>query len=495
MTSTLQPPSGGDSLRASVRAGLCRALGDTPGLVSLSLVGSFCENPSLEAVSDIDLIVVVETLTPDLFRHMRESVQALQGEDLGLPGYHVLVNDGFGPRKFDRPSTLVVHLMVYDRAGHREHVLNSPFTCLDWECTEVAERLPLATVYPVIWLRPRDFSGARRGLLNHLEDLQAGTMSFREYEETGHGGLRQVERSHPLDARAAGEFAFHIIRFLVGNYAKLLTRRNVRLSPGELEIFWPGHLPACAAFLPFFRELHTAKRTRTAPPPDTLARTMDFLRAFSEDLDRHWKIDARSIVFYRHAPTALNDGRFLGRGSDPGLLQPLALAPAPSANAVYSSPLRRAKETAGRLWPGTPAIPDPRLAEIDYGEAEGLDYPALRDLHPGIVKAWAKGEDPRFPRGENTGDVLARLDDFLQSWVERGGTGDAVVTHNVVIRCLLGKLLDLPMREWHVIPVPHLQAVEIKWRNGMFHADLAPGLREALLDAVATVRGGAHDRR
>ena len=426
---------------------------------------------------------------------MRAAVESLQGGDLGLPGHRVMVNAGFGPRKFDHADTAVIHLMIYDRPGHREHVLKSPFTCLDWECGEISERQPLASVYPVVWLRPRDFFEARRGLLNHLVDLQAGTMSFREYEEGGDGTLRQVERRHPLDARAAGEFAYHIIRFLTVNYAKLLARQNIRPSMDALEDFWNRCLPACAPFFPFFRDLHAAKRARVAPPPDTLPRTIAFVQAFAEELTRHWSREARSIVFYRHGQTGLNDGTFLGQGRDPGLAREASISPAPSARTIYCSPLRRARETADRLWPGVEVHADPRLAEIHYGSAEGLDYQALSERHPDVLAAWAKGGDPRFPGGENTGDVLARLEDFLRAWVERGGTGDAVVTHNVVIRCLLGKLLGLPRQEWHLIPVPHARALDIKWFAGGFHADLAPDVRAAILDAIAGARGGSDARR
>ena len=39
----------------------------------------------------------------------------------------------FGPLKFNDDKTIVFHIMIYDIEGHRKHVLESPFTCLDWE--------------------------------------------------------------------------------------------------------------------------------------------------------------------------------------------------------------------------------------------------------------------------------------------------------------------------------------------------------------------------
>ena len=41
------------------------------------------------------------------------------------------------PLKFDDEDTLVFHLMIYDVESHINHVIQSPFTCFDWERSEL----------------------------------------------------------------------------------------------------------------------------------------------------------------------------------------------------------------------------------------------------------------------------------------------------------------------------------------------------------------------
>ena len=49
----------------------------------------------------------------------------------------LLINNTFGPLKFNSNKNLVIHLMVYDRTGHIDHVIKSPFTVYDWERSNV----------------------------------------------------------------------------------------------------------------------------------------------------------------------------------------------------------------------------------------------------------------------------------------------------------------------------------------------------------------------
>ena len=74
---------------------------------------------------------------------------------------------------------IVIHLMVYDIQAHYKHVIESPFTCLDWN--EVLRSWQSFTKIFLGRLQPRDFGDARRGLDNYPEDIGNGSISFREY--------------------------------------------------------------------------------------------------------------------------------------------------------------------------------------------------------------------------------------------------------------------------------------------------------------------------
>ena len=71
--------------------------------------------------------------------------------------------------------------MVYDLQSHRQHVILSPFTCLDWERSENVVGIRLKEIFPVGRLQPRDFMEARRGIENYFSDIKNGCVTYREY--------------------------------------------------------------------------------------------------------------------------------------------------------------------------------------------------------------------------------------------------------------------------------------------------------------------------
>ncbi len=462
-------------------ASIVQAINSVPAVRSVTFTGSFVERPGLDGISDIDVVVVLDVLTAETFAACRAAVAAVPAALLGLPDHRVLINDTFGPLKFDVTGTVVVHLMIYDLAGHREHVLQSPFTCLDWERSPHHAGPSLRQIYPVLALQPQHFLSARRSLANYLEDIAAGCISYRRHEFTATGRTERTERL-PLDARHQGEYAYHIVRNLVANYAKLLLHQNVQLTGDALLDFWRTHLPACGEFIDWFCALTVIKRARRHDfPPDTVTRTRAFIAAFAGTLHDTWEKRATRHTFVRHARTALNDGTFLGQGRDPGILE----APPPLTTPltqVFSSPALRCRLTATALAPTARLTLDPLLLEIDYGTAEGVRFAEFAARYPEIAAEWKRGGDPRFPGGENTSDVAARLQSFLARL--DSAQPSLVVTHNVVLRCLLGAGLGVPHSRWHLIPVAHSEAITVRRLGGCTYLDLTREQTARITDAL-----------
>lgn len=459
---------------------LVTALGSVPGIRSVTFTGSFVEKPGLEGISDIDVVVIAEELTALLFADCQAAAINADPALLGLPGHTVRLNATFGPLKFDEPGVIVIHLMVYDLAGHREHVLQSPFTCLDWERSPYHAGPSLRRIYPVTGLCPRHFFAARRSLGNYLQDVAAGTLSYRRHDFSG--PRRQEVVAHlPLDRRHQGEYAYHIVRNLVANYAKLIMGGNRKLGTPELLDFWRTRLPGCHGLAGWFGTLAEIKQARGQDfPADTLDRTREFLDHFSRDLHEAWTGRAVQHLFVRHARTALNDGSFLGQGRDPaiaGMPGPLELPP----RLAFSSPARRARETIAALAPRAAVTTDERLCEINYGHAEGLTFPQLAQQYPDLPAGWDRGQDLAFPDGENTSAVAARLEAFLAGLPAEPSL---VVTHNVVLRCLVGSRLGLPLACWHRIPVAHLESFEVLSLDGTCYLNLTPTQSAHLGDAL-----------
>ena len=144
------------------------------------------------------------------------------------------------------------------------------------------------------------------------------------------------------------------------------------------------------------------------------------------------------ILVIRHATTDWNlAGRVQGRcdvplnGSGREFLQRARLPEGWSAAPCLASPLLRAMETARHL--GLAPQPEPRLAEMDWGEWEGRRLADLRaELGAEMARNEARGLDFRPPGGESPRDVQARLAPLLGEVRQ-----DAIlVTHKGVLRAL-----------------------------------------------------------
>jgi len=143
------------------------------------------------------------------------------------------------------------------------------------------------------------------------------------------------------------------------------------------------------------------------------------------------------IFFVRHGETSLNrDGRLQGRIdldlSERGGEQVARVAQrfAPESVArIYTSPLRRAQQTAAAIAvaSGAGVEVDDRLVELDYGEWDGKPLAEMRTPRGELWFA-----DPTFapPGGESLVDVTARIEAFCRGrLVPDGGERIVAVSH------------------------------------------------------------------
>ena len=155
------------------------------------------------------------------------------------------------------------------------------------------------------------------------------------------------------------------------------------------------------------------------------------------------------LVIVRHGGTEWTlSGRYTGTTDLPltphGRRQAALLAPlvervlAGDSALAFSSPRRRATETAALALPGRPVAVDPLVAEYHYGDYEGLTDDQIRLLAPGW-DIWRDG----CPRGESTEAVGARADTFLDAHVVRCAGPVVVVTHGHFSRILAARALGL----------------------------------------------------
>lgn len=454
--------------------------------VSVTIVGSFTVSDDISVISDIDTVVIVDKLNKQIFDEVCLKVSEINCEDLGLPGFNLKVNSTFGPLKFDEPNTAVVHLMIYDLEGHKDHVLKSPFTCYDWERSNMYYGKSLREVYPVLGLQPNDFIKARRGLGNYINDLQAGCISYREYSDEN-GKLVQKVKSLKVDSKHKGEFAYHIVRNLIFNYLKMLRKENVLYSDEQFIELWRKYCSELSYFIDDFIELKSLKSQRAVNYPEsTIADVQKFVQDFACMIESKLK-KSSNLYLIRHAKTELNDGSFLGQERDPEILE-IDIDKISLEGEIFSSPLTRALQTSKKLFPNSEIILDANLKEIKYGDAEGLTYGELMEEYPDLIQAWSTFEDRRFPKGENSEDVLNRFLSFVEEKVVE--SENYIVSHNVVIRNAVGYSLGLPTYTWFVLPVDHNEKIKMIRYEADIYSDLELRQREKLSDALTKVLNG-----
>ena len=166
------------------------------------------------------------------------------------------------------------------------------------------------------------------------------------------------------------------------------------------------------------------------------------------------------LVLVRHGETEWSaQGRYAGATDVPlnesGREQARRLAAWASGarlTEVWSSPLVRARETAEIAIGGArlPLRIDPRLAELDFGEAEGLTSAQMRELFPDARAAFES--DPAqhpLPGGERPGAALARALGCLDEISAGNPQGRVmVVVHTTLIRLLVCHLLGIALGDY-----------------------------------------------
>jgi len=118
--------------------------------------------------------------------------------------------------------------------------------------------------------------------------------------------------------------------------------------------------------------------------------------------------------------------------------------------ALYTSPLRRAQETAEIIGEtmGLPVIPDERLKERNAGDITGLTWAQIEKQYPDIVQGFAEANESIEVPGEEEIELFrARVVAVFGEIVARHREGPiGVVSHGGTLGTYLNHLIGLPSR-------------------------------------------------
>lgn len=162
-------------------------------------------------------------------------------------------------------------------------------------------------------------------------------------------------------------------------------------------------------------------------------------------LVRHGQTDWNPIQkVMGHSPICLNE---TGKKQAQNLADWLKNIP---LDVIYSSTMPRALQTAEIIAQGRkiPMIPEPGVAEIDYGDWVGLTFKDLEEKHAEHYHAYRfKASTMAIPGGETVLGVQKRGIEAIERMRKKHTQGEKVlvVSHADVIKAILLHYLDLPL--------------------------------------------------
>jgi broad specificity phosphatase PhoE len=167
------------------------------------------------------------------------------------------------------------------------------------------------------------------------------------------------------------------------------------------------------------------------------------------------------IVLVRHGHVeGISPERFRGREDLPltslGRKQASATAERVASSfrpvAIYSSPLRRALETANPIAKlcSVPVQPMDAFCDIDYGDWQGLTPQEVAQRWPDELALWYRRPQlVSLPHGESLPDVFARMAGGLYPLLRKHADDTVVILgHDCLNRVMLLHALELPQRAY-----------------------------------------------
>lgn len=171
------------------------------------------------------------------------------------------------------------------------------------------------------------------------------------------------------------------------------------------------------------------------------------------------------LYLVRHGQTEWNRLHRIQGQSDPplnetGRAQALALARTFAGmplDAVYSSPLQRARDTAESVAQAHNLSIQTfdELKELNVGALDGVTLAEMRERHGDFLARWRRDASVRLPGG---GETLAELQARAWAVIERisrahAGQRVAVVTHSFLTQVVISAVLGLPLDHFRRVRV------------------------------------------
>ena len=185
------------------------------------------------------------------------------------------------------------------------------------------------------------------------------------------------------------------------------------------------------------------------------------------------------IIIARHGQTEWNVGEvFRGRIDvdldETGVKQAGLLAEYLSGReieAIYSSPLKRALNTAGAIARrhNLEVEVAPRLIDFNFGKWQGLPHQEVKEKYKELYAEWTRNpQQVRMPDGERLDDIRERAISVVDEVTARYEGTIVLVAHRVVNKVLICALLGLDNSHFWDIKQDTCGITTFVYENGRF---------------------------
>jgi ribonuclease H / adenosylcobalamin/alpha-ribazole phosphatase len=180
-------------------------------------------------------------------------------------------------------------------------------------------------------------------------------------------------------------------------------------------------------------------------------------------------------LLLRHGQTPYSiDKRFAGRVdidlTELGVSQAAAaaerLGKQGGIDAIVSSPLSRARQTAGAVaaMVHAPVTVEGAFEEADFGEWDGLTFAQAQERFPAAMDAWLASTEAAPPGGESFAAVRSRvLDGLSRVLAAHAGQTVLVVSHVTPMKICVAEALGAPLSAVYRMHLDTACLCEVDW--------------------------------
>lgn len=426
----------------------------------ISFVGSA---PKKKIYNDIDIIFISKKdLNSQIFLETIKKISSFKKYKI-FNKYNIKINTEFGPVKYNYKSNdIVFHCMFYDIRSHIKHVIESPFTCYDWERTEVNIKKKISKIFPVNDLMITDFFKSNRNINQFTKNLKKKEIACSKFLIKGNQ-IKLLKFNKKVNERNIYFFSRSIVFHTVNNFLKFHYGKNKKYKVIEIKNFIHKKLKISD---PNLLDYNFSMKLE-----HVILKTIFFLKEMKLFIKKYDK-NLNKISLLRHFKTKYKKDIFIGQKINPNILTFKKNKITKKKNIIiYSSPSNRTLQTCKLLFPKNKIIINNLLKEIDYGKVEGLNFNSLKYKYPQIYFKMVNNLKFTFPDGENQDQLEIRVKKFFSKIIKLGNKETIICTHNNFIRIVLGKIFKQNKKDYYKIQVPYARIIRFVIKNKKLYPD------------------------